>query len=125
MHQHSTTQKRTEGTVVSKSEYRQADLHNNVNEDTSLNGVSMEAQSFACTSGNKEVSVTLLFPTQSDKKAEQEFMNMLKEIYLNKIKIGSMQSDSGEVKSSSTNKVVEREPDFVKGNDTKEDKNHE
>lgn len=84
----------------------------------------MEAQSFACTSGNKEVNVTLLFPTQSDKKAEQEFMNMLKEIYLYKINIGSMQSDSGEVKSSSTNKVVGREPDFVKGNDTK-DKNHE
>jgi len=74
--------------VAGKSEYRQADLHNHVNEDTNCNGATMEAQSFACTSQNKEVNVTLLFPTQSDKKAEQEFMDMLKEIYLNKMKKG-------------------------------------
>lgn len=106
MRQHSTTRKQTEGTVVSKSEYRQADLHNNVNEDTSCNGVPMETQSFACISQNKEVNVTLFFPTQSDKKAESEFIGILKEIYLNKIKIGSMQSESGAVESPSTNKNI-------------------
>ena len=39
-------------------------------------------------SKNKDVKVTLVFPTTSDRKAETEFIGRLKEIYLKKIETG-------------------------------------
>jgi len=47
-------------------------------------------QQFLCRHKNKEVKVTVEFPKQSSPKAEQEFVCRLKEIYLEKVKIGSM-----------------------------------
>lgn len=44
----------------------------------------MESRTFTYTSENSVVNVTLLFPIQSDKKAESAFEDMLKRMYLNK-----------------------------------------
>ncbi len=78
----------------------------------------MESQSFTYIARNKEVRVTLSFPIQPDKKAEQEFTDSLKEIYLNKIQIGSMQSGGLALQSPSTDKNVSLDA-------TKEEKSHE
>ena len=43
---------------------------------------------------NKEVKVTVEFPIQSDKVAEQEFIGRLKEMYLRKIGIEDRQGDN-------------------------------
>lgn len=67
---------------------------------------------------NKGIKVVLEFPKESDKKAESEFIDMLKGIYLNKIQIGSMQSDSEAVQSLSTDNTIAM-------SNTKEDKHHE
>ena len=40
---------------------------------------------------NKQVTVTLEFPGQSDPEAEQELVSRLKTIYLEKLKTGAMQ----------------------------------
>lgn len=40
---------------------------------------------------SKQVKVTLTFPERSDQKAEQEFINRLKAVYLEKVENGAMQ----------------------------------
>lgn len=50
----------------------------------------MNSHSFMCKYKNQEINVTLEFPMQSDREAEQDFIGRLKEIYLRKIEIGSM-----------------------------------
>ncbi len=45
-------------------------------------------------SGKKsDVKVRLVFPTIADKRAETEFIDRLKEIYLKKIETGAMQKE--------------------------------
>ncbi len=51
----------------------------------------MSSHSFMCKYKNQKINVTLEFPMQSDREAEQDFTNRLKEIYLRKIEIGSRQ----------------------------------
>lgn len=48
---------------------------------------------FAAFYKNKEIKVAAEFPVQSDRKAEQEFIDRLKEIYLGKIDLESLQSE--------------------------------
>lgn len=48
----------------------------------------------------KEVNVVLEFPKEVDPKAEEEFKCRLKEIYLRKIKFGSMQLEESAVQST-------------------------
>lgn len=64
---------------------------------------------------NRDIKVVLEFPAESNPRAEQEFMDFLKELYLQKIKPGSMQKATQALESPS---IENRE-------DTKEDKNHE
>lgn len=66
----------------------------------------------------KEVRVVLEFPAVADPRAEAEFQSRLKEIYLRKIKLGSMQGGESEVQSHS---LVENE-EF--NTDSREDKNY-
>jgi len=49
------------------------------------------SHSFICKHKNQEINVTVEFPIQSDGQAEQDFISRLKEIYLRKIEIESMQ----------------------------------
>lgn len=71
----------------------------------------MVVQSFLCKHKNKEVKVTVEFPVQSNPKAEQEFTSRLKEIYLEKVKNGSMQGKESALPCIPTNDKEE------KGND--------
>ena len=73
------------------SEYRQANSHSNKNKEVQQVNSQVVTQQFLCRHKNKEVKVTVEFPEQSNPKAEQEFVCRLKEIYLEKVKIGSMQ----------------------------------
>ncbi len=41
--------------------------------------------------GNKEVKITIEFPEESNLKSEEQLIKILKEIYIEKIKIASMQ----------------------------------
>ena len=73
------------------SEYRQAESHSNKNEEVQPKDNKMVTHQFLCRHNNKEVKVTVEFPEQSDLGAEQEFKSRLKEVYLEKVKLGSMQ----------------------------------
>ncbi len=54
----------------------------------------------------KDVKITLVFPTTSDTKAETEFLNRLKELYLKKIETGAMQEREKALQSQSADKSV-------------------
>lgn len=51
---------------------------------------------------NKNIKVVLEFPTVANEKAEEEFKDFLKGLYLKKVKIGSMQREPQALKSSPT-----------------------
>lgn len=77
----------------SDSEYRQAELHSNRDKKGIPEEQSMviEICPNECKCKCKKVKITLEFPEQTDEAAEQEFISRLKEIYLEKIKKGTMQ----------------------------------
>ena len=50
---------------------------------------------------NKEIKVVLEFPQEVNQKVEEEFKNRLKEVYLRKIKFGSMQTEDAALQSAS------------------------
>lgn len=75
------------------SEYRQAESHSNKNEEVHPKDSQVITHQFLCKHKNKEVKVTVEFPEQSNPRDEQEFKSRLKEIYLEKIKLGSMQGN--------------------------------
>ena len=51
---------------------------------------------------NKNIKVVLEFPTVENEKAEEEFKDFLKELYLKKLEIGSMQREPQALKSPPT-----------------------
>ena len=53
----------------------------------------METYSEELEIGKKKVRITLEFPYTVDPRDAQKFEHMLKEVYLNKIQKGSLQSD--------------------------------
>ena len=73
------------------SEYRQAESHSNKNEEVHPKDRQVITHQFLCKYKNKEVKVTVEFPGQSNSQDELEFTRRLKEIYLKKVKNGSMQ----------------------------------
>ena len=73
------------------SEYRQAESHSNKNEEVHPKDSQVITHQFLCKHKNKEVKVTVEFPEQSDSQTDLEFTRRLKEIYLEKVKNGSMQ----------------------------------
>ena len=82
-----------------ETECGQTESHNHVNKENEL--VHNMVQ-YVRNNGNQKVVVTLEFPEQSDKKAEQEFIGRLKEIYLRKLEIGAMQEKDSALESNST-----------------------
>lgn len=56
---------------------------------------------------NRPVQVTLVFPEQTDTKAEQEFVGRLKTIYLEKIKTGACQKKDWALSSPTTKETEE------------------
>ncbi|MBQ6887882.1 MAG: hypothetical protein IJN54_10255 [Lachnospiraceae bacterium] len=84
------------------SAYSLSESHNNMNKEVNPEEYPMDSQTFICKSKNQEVKVTVEFPTQSNKVAEQEFITRLKEIYLRKIKIGAMQQKESALSSQFT-----------------------
>ena len=72
-------------------EYRQAESHSNENKEVHQEDKQVVTHQFLCKHKNQEVKVTVEFPEQSNPQAEQEFKSRLKEIYLEKVKLGSMQ----------------------------------
>ena len=75
------------------SEYRQAESHSNKNEEVHPKDSQVITHQFLCKHKNKEVKVTVEFPEQSNSQADSEFTRRIKEIYLEKVKNGSMQGE--------------------------------
>lgn len=71
------------------TEYGESKLHNHVRSnhqrDVYMVFQSDNKVSLSLTHQNRQVMVTLEFPEQSDRKAEQEFISRLKAVYLEKI----------------------------------------
>lgn len=75
---------------------------------------------------NKEVHVILEFPTQSDPKAEQEFISRLKEIYLRKIENGAIQKKDSALESNpDVNAVDKNNKSVYDSTHTKEEEKNE
>ncbi|MBQ7766396.1 MAG: hypothetical protein IJ397_06115 [Lachnospiraceae bacterium] len=55
----------------------------------------------------KEIKILMEFPQEANWKAEEEFKNRLKEIYLRKINIGSMQSGESALQFASPDKTAD------------------
>ena len=68
------------------NEYQATDSHKDIN-----NMQNMETYSQEIVQGNKKVQITLEFPYTVDPRDADRFEHMLKEVYLNKIQIGSLQ----------------------------------
>lgn len=78
--------------------YEQA-VTNSINQEQSTgdcNTVQIEQQ---LSVRNKNIKVILEFPTVVNEKAEEEFKDFLKGLYLKKLEIGSMQRDPQALKS--------------------------
>lgn len=86
------------------SEYRQVETHNHVNKEQPKedNNTMASKRHFTKTADNKEINITVVFPNCSDEKAEQEFVGSLKELYLKKLELESMQNDSVALEYSAT-----------------------
>lgn len=69
----------------------------------------MDSYSYTTRHKNKKVNVTLEFPKQTDRKAEQEFIARLKELYLEKVKTGSCLSRDSALLSDQINEVEDME----------------
>jgi len=91
---HNTVQKHSK---TSADEYRQAVANKITTSNQSQSEQSMQEQSnmetmeFMVDYRKKEIKVTVEFPRNTVEQAEQEFISRLKEIYLKKIKVLSMQ----------------------------------
>ena len=112
--------------------YEQA-VTNTINQEQSTgdcNTVQIEQQ---LSVQNKNIKVILEFPTVANEKAEEEFQDFLKGLYLKKLEIGSMQREPQAVKSPPTGrKPVESSADtgtFIRDreyeNTTKEGNSYE
>ncbi len=81
--------------------YEQA-VTNSINQEQSTgdcNTVQIEQQ---LSVQNKNIKVVLEFPTVANEKAEEEFKDFLKGLYLKKLEIGSMQREPQALKSPPT-----------------------
>lgn len=112
--------------------YEQA-VTNTINQEQSTgdcNTVQIEQQ---LSVQNKNIKVILEFPTVANEKAEEEFKDFLKGLYLKKLEIGSMQREPQALKSPPTGrKPVESSADtgtFIRDreyeNTTKEGNSYE
>lgn len=77
--------------VESYKEYQNSLAHKDITSSDSECG-SMETYSKEIEIGKKKVRITLEFPYTVDPKEADRFEHMLKEVYLNKIQKGSLQS---------------------------------
>lgn len=103
---------------TSANEYVQAENNNNVKRSITEQEQQRVEQVECSSSKNKDIKVTLVFPTASDSKAETEFISRLKEIYLRKIETGAMQEREEALYSQSTDRSVDL-------SSTKEEISHE
>lgn len=87
----------------SDSEYRQAELHSNRDKKGIPEEQSMVIEICPNECKCKNLKITLEFPEQTDEAAEREFISRLKEIYLEKIKKGSMQEKDSALTFNPTN----------------------
>lgn len=77
------------------NEYQNTLSHNNIKSNASKCGSmeNMETYSKEVELGKKKVKITLEFPCTADPKDTDRFEHMLKEVYLDKIQKGSLQSN--------------------------------
>lgn len=78
----------------------------------------MESQKFEYDYQGKRVNIVIEYPISSDKKAELEFMELLKNIYMENLKKGAMKKEGSALEFPPTDNEVEK---FI----TKEDEEHE
>lgn len=91
----------TNATKQTQQGYEQA-ATNSINQEQSTgdcNTVQIEQQ---LSVQNKNIKVVLEFPTVANEKAEEEFKDFLKGLYLKKLEIGSMQREPQSLISSPT-----------------------
>lgn len=97
-------------TKTSANEYRQAEDNKITTSNQSQSEQSMQEQSnmetmeFMVDYRKKEIKVTLEFPKTPNEKAAREFENCLKELYLKKVKVLSMQKRESALHSKSNEK---------------------
>lgn len=82
----------TQSMVESNKEYQNALAHKDIKSSESKCD-NMETYSEELEIGKKKVKITLEFPYTVDPKDADRFEHMLKEVYLNKIQKGSLQSN--------------------------------
>ena len=75
--------------INSVSAYNQSEIHINKNKSSNSEEPKMNSYSYITKHKNRAVNVIVEFPIQTNLKAEKEFISRLKELYLEKIKIGS------------------------------------
>lgn len=108
---HNTVQKCNK---ASANEYKQAEENKITTSNQSQSEQSMQEQSnmetieFMVDYRKKEIKVTLEFPKNTAEQAEQEFISRLKEIYLKKIKVLSMQEKESALHSKAKDKQEEK-----------------
>lgn len=85
----------TQSMVESYKEYQNALAHKDISssDSESDNMENMETYSEEVEIGKKKVRITLEFPHTVDPRDADRFEHMLKEVYLNKIQKGSLQSN--------------------------------
>lgn len=112
--------------------YEQA-VTNTINQEQSIGDCNTVQKEQQLSVQNKNIKVILEFPTVANEKAEEEFKDFLKGLYLKKLEIGSMQREPQALKSPPTGrKPVESSADtgtFIRDreyeNTTKEGNSYE
>lgn len=98
MRQHTNALKQNTNSVYNSAEQNKITSSNQMEQTLG----DMELAEFVCGYKGKEVKVVLEFPTDTNEKAERVFIDTLKNVYLEKVKIRSIQKKESALSSVST-----------------------
>lgn len=114
MRQHTNALKRNASSVYNSAEQNKITSSNQMEQTL----CKMESQKAEYDYQGKRVNIVIEYPISSDKKAELEFMELLKNIYMENLKKGAMKKEGSALEFPPTDNEVEK---FI----TKEDEEHE
>ena len=114
MRQHTNALMRNASSVYNSAEQNKITSSNQMEQTL----CKMESQKSEYDYQGKRVNIVIEYPISSDKKAELEFMELLKNIYMENLKKGAMKKEGSALEFPPTDNEVEK---FI----TKEDEEHE
>ena len=114
MRQHTNALKQNTNSVYNSAEQNKITSSNQMEQTL----CKMESQKSEYDYQGKRVNIVIEYPISSDKKAELEFMELLKNIYMENLKKGAMKKEGSALEFPPTDNEVEK---FI----TKEDEGHE